>query len=114
MALQSGFHLFDFDTAEKYLNPLLLRLKEEETKGKYFSVKRLIKKGKSLDEIAAALGIPKSTVARLAKSLRGASKREARVKRSVIALANRPPGLSPPSPPGENPASIPPGRPEIA
>jgi hypothetical protein len=87
---------------------------EEEREGKLISIKKLILKGKSISDIATALDLPKSTVARFARSLRGASKRDARVKRTVLALADRPPGPVPSSSLGRNPASIPPGRPKTA
>lgn len=88
--------------------------REEERKGQRFAVRRLIKKGKSIREIAAALGMPPSTVARVSRELGGARKRHARVKRSVLSLAPRSPGPAPSPSPAPDPASIPPGRPETA
>lgn len=96
------------------LTAQLTLAREEEREGKRFSVKRLIKKEKTLGEIAAALDLPKSTVARFARSLGGASKRQARVKRTVLALAERPPGPVRSPVPASTPSPVPPGRPKTA
>lgn len=88
--------------------------RQEERERRKFDVRRLIRKGKSLGDIAAALDVPRSTVARISRALRGTRKRDARVERSVLALAERPPGPSPPPPPGRVPPLLPPGRPESA
>jgi hypothetical protein len=96
------------------LTAQLALAREEERKGKRFAVRRLIKKGKSIREIADALGMPPSTVARISRELGGARKRDARVKRSVLSLAPRSPGPAPSPSPAPDPASIPPGRPETA
>lgn len=108
MCIGNGTHV----TQDRLFAQLQLA-REEETEDKIASVKRLIRKGKTLGQIAAALDIPKSTVARLSRLPRGARKRDARVKRSVLALAGRSPGISPPPPPGRR-APIPPGRPKTA
>lgn len=74
----------------------MLRFACEDEKKHYVSqIKKLIIIGNNISDIAASLGLPRSTVSRYAREIWGASKRGARVKRTVPALAERPLGASP-------------------
>jgi hypothetical protein len=89
------------------LDAMIKMAQEEEKKVTLLRIKKLIHKGMSLSDIASTLNVPKSTVARYA---RGAKQGTARVKRSVLSLAERSSGPSSSS----GPTSTLPPRPGVA
>jgi len=80
-------------TQDRLSAQLQIALKEEK-EGKVFKVKRLIRKGITIEEIASALNLSKSTVARIARSLKGSTQSPSLTKGSVLAIAECPPEAS--------------------